>query len=74
MTIIKKREVTRTSLNNGRVIITNTKKDIFYDGKALAEIDLTETTADKYFCDIRFIGSDEFYCIPLYKLNFEGVF
>lgn len=49
--------------------IVESKKPLFYEGKPLAEVDYTETTAWSNFCKIRFKGSDEYYWIPSYRLE-----
>jgi len=54
-----------------RIITRETKRPVIFEGKEVVEIDLTETTAQKHFCGIRFKGSNEFYWIPHYRLNIK---
>lgn len=49
-----------------------TTKPVFFDGREVVEIDATETTADKNFMGIRFKGSNEFYWIMSFRLDWRA--
>lgn len=51
-----------------RIITTESKKPCFYGGKELEYIDLSQTTANQEFCDIKFKGENKVYCVQHYKL------
>jgi hypothetical protein len=53
---------------NGQKIKDSGKK-IYFEGKELAEVDFTETTAWNNFCRIRFKRSNESYWLPSYRLD-----
>lgn len=70
MTRIIKKGQTPTGKPSDKLEIIEVKP-VFYDGKELAEIDLTETTAWTEFCGIRFKNSNEVFFIPHYRLMIE---
>lgn len=66
--IIRKKIINGKSTDQQEIIESLTIK---HDGRELAEVDFTETTAWSNFCKIRFAGSNEEFWIPSYRLIYE---
>jgi hypothetical protein len=64
--IIRKEIVNGHATKNNT--IEETKEDVIYDSKGLAEIDYTETTSMCNFCKIRFKYSNEEFWLPSFRL------
>lgn len=60
---------TRLIYKKGKVGQEIKEGSAWYDGKELAEVDYTETTAWQNFAKIRFKGSNESYFVPDYRIN-----
>jgi len=67
-TRIKKLRYATPRALKGQVEITEIPT-VKHEGKELAEIDYTETTAWSNWCKIRFKGSNEEYFLPSFRLN-----